>query len=299
MGTDSIREPAKRFGVQYVPEVNISPSDYLPHYRDNYRRLKPQTNGCTTLIGMIANGSKLSDIELRVASRPDQVTITSNQQWTALHMVCVCANFVDENMYADIMCVLLDAGANINAQDEIGYTPLMRLVERGMFPVALFNILVDRQCDVNLRNNTQATALHLYYATNKYDLQIVSPILDAHFDINNTTDDGKNVLMIFLIRCPSPMLSKNRMQHVQLLIDRGTNLDAQDSDGNTVLHIATHRGLAELVPILINGGADVNIRNNLGETPIMQPCLSYYAAYHLRKAGATDRAPRCCCCSLI
>jgi ankyrin repeat protein len=50
-------------------------------------------------------------------------------------------------------------GANINTQDDEGYTPLMRILEKDF---DLAKILINQDTDVNLKNNKGETALHIF-----------------------------------------------------------------------------------------------------------------------------------------
>ena len=54
----------------------------------------------------------------------------------------------------------------------------------------------------------------------------------------------------------------------RLLIDNGADLDIRNTDGNTPLHWAAGEGQKELVVILIAHGADINARGKNGWTPL-------------------------------
>jgi hypothetical protein len=65
----------------------------------------------------------------------------------------------------------------------------------------------------------------------------------------------------------------------KLLVESGAKLQ-EFSFGNTELHLAAMRGFADLVPLLVKHGAQVNAVNEYGHTPL------YYAARHgYRKAA--------------
>jgi len=66
------------------------------------------------------------------------------------------------------------------------------------------------------------------------------------------------------------------MSKVQDLIKRGADVDAKDNDGDTPLHLATERNFIEIAKLLIERGADVNAKNSWGETPL------HMASYHNR-----------------
>lgn len=55
---------------------------------------------------------------------------------------------------------------------------------------------------------------------------------------------------------------------VNLILDRGANIDAQDNDGNTPLMIAVISQQPDMVQLLINRGAATNIQNNKGKTAL-------------------------------
>jgi hypothetical protein len=70
---------------------------------------------------------------------------------------------------------------------------------------------------------------------------------------------------------------------LRVLLENDPNLlsAARDSDGSTALHCATWKGHQDVVKLLINAGADVNIHNNnehWGTTPL-------HAAAHANQAA--------------
>ena len=55
---------------------------------------------------------------------------------------------------------------------------------------------------------------------------------------------------------------------VQLLLDYNADLDARDSDGDTLLHCAASGGQLEVARLLLKLNIEVNSRNNEGSTPL-------------------------------
>jgi len=57
---------------------------------------------------------------------------------------------------------------------------------------------------------------------------------------------------------------------VKLLIDAGANVNYKDSPRkSTALHTATYWGQSEIVELLVKNGANVNVQNIYGDTPLM------------------------------
>ena len=55
---------------------------------------------------------------------------------------------------------------------------------------------------------------------------------------------------------------------VQLLIERGSNVDTQDKSHLTPLHLASYYGKLEIVRVLLHHGARVYTKGNLGQTSL-------------------------------
>ena len=57
---------------------------------------------------------------------------------------------------------------------------------------------------------------------------------------------------------------------VQLLLDRGADVNAKASSGGMPLHYAAELGNKEIAELLLARGADVNAKNDIGATPLYQ-----------------------------
>jgi ankyrin repeat protein len=57
-------------------------------------------------------------------------------------------------------------------------------------------------------------------------------------------------------------------EQVKKLISKGADVDSKNNDGNTPLHLAAIYGTPEIVANLISKGADVDSKNNNGNTPL-------------------------------
>ncbi|EKX34971.1 hypothetical protein GUITHDRAFT_42184, partial [Guillardia theta CCMP2712] len=57
---------------------------------------------------------------------------------------------------------------------------------------------------------------------------------------------------------------------VRILLRQGANIDEKNYDGRTVLHIACAEGNYRMVEVLLNHGADKNIKDRWGNTPLQE-----------------------------
>src|SRR5262245_60582958 len=61
-------------------------------------------------------------------------------------------------------------------------------------------------------------------------------------------------------------------QLVRALLKQGASANARHADGSTALAWAVHRGDLESIDLLLAAGADANLANELGVTPLWLAC---------------------------
>ena len=79
---------------------------------------------------------------------------------------------------------------------------------------------------------------------------------------------------------------------VELLMKAGSDVNVQNSNGNTALMEAAGGGHTAMVELLLKAGADVNAKNKFGGTALMWAAGFGHTAMveRLLKAGADSRA---------
>eukprot|EP01036_Dinobryon_divergens_P022948 gene22948-31253_t len=108
----------------------------------------------------------------------------------------------------------------------------------------------------------------LYIATLGCHVKVVEILLNSGANVNiNSARNKETPLTISAYKGYSVI--------VALLCQKGANLEALNNEGCTALHAAAEKGHSMLAEILLNGGADIDAQDMDGETPLTKSIGSY------------------------
>ncbi|NTV29408.1 MAG: ankyrin repeat domain-containing protein [Candidatus Omnitrophica bacterium] len=181
----------------------------------------------------------------------------------------------------------LALGADVNARDNLGFPALMTAVRRGN--ERLVQVLLNAGADVDLdaqdpffADVTGANALMWAAEDGRQD--IVELLLDSGAEVDFWSDTSM----------PTALLRAAANGHgavVQTLLERGAAVD-QAVDGKTALHFAVREGYPGVVKVLLDYGADVNVRYHEmltgGWGPDGQEKLDYFGTILMQAALQGD-----------
>lgn len=171
-------------------------------------------------------------------------------------------------MVEDVAMVsgLVKGGAFLGWRDGTGYTPLHRAVH--FHHAIVSRLLLQAGADPNPRDHHGASPLHVAAGTGREE--IVADLLEAGADTELQTVGGYSPLSAAVA---NNRVSGNRMNVVRLLLNAGASTEHRDVVyGQTSLSWACRSGLAPIVRVLLEAGADVESRSSAGLTPLHLAC---------------------------
>jgi hypothetical protein len=139
-----------------------------------------------------------------------------------------------------------------------GETLLVRAAEGRS--VGMVRLLLEKGAEVNAINAYGRTAL--YAAAINGREEVVSILLRSGADPSRSLNNGMTPLYV------ASMLGYEAVVQVLLRHIRGRGVDDRTNDGHTALWIACAAGHVEIVRALFLAGADHNIADNQGRTPL-------------------------------
>ena len=166
---------------------------------------------------------------------------------------------------AAMAALLIESGANVQAVDRRGMTPLHVAAVKGRDE--LLELLITAKADIKANDSGGRTPLH--YAAMYNHKGTIDWLTRKGADINATDDEGETPL--------HSAVRRFRKVATDRLIANGAKVDAKNQKGQTALHIAATEGpqapevdalVAAVAEVLLAAGADVNAKDQAGATPL-------------------------------
>jgi ankyrin repeat protein len=212
------------------------------------------------------------------------------------------------NGHYDVAAVLVEKGANPNDADIKGMTPLYAAVDmhtigdtfgrpyppkdviEGSLDAA--RILIKGGANVNARlkapilkrvydagdNRLGEGATPFMRAARKCDVEMMRILLGAKADVTLTQKSGNGPIMLCAGAvsggggedAPERVSEQEAVAAIQLAIDAGVDVNAQNATGDSALHTAATAGGGQpaIIRLLVERGARVDVKNQADRTPL-------------------------------
>jgi ankyrin repeat protein len=184
--------------------------------------------------------------------------------------------------------LLLTSGSSVNLQDGKNSTPLHRAAQSGHIDIV--TLLLSSGAGVNIRNSNNKTAFDLAVDNDRLDVarSIAEWIGDTDLQVfinsvslvSASQDSLPSVAMPPLGRGSEANIpdelrrslhaasGAGHLEIVRSLLEGGANIDERDESHRTPLSHASGSGRVEVAKLLIEYGADVNSSDGTGWTPL-------------------------------
>ena len=206
----------------------------------------------------------------------------------------------------NVLTVLLEYGADVNARAESGHTPLHSAVHVGYTNSAdMVTVLLAYGADVNARSELFGTPrdkakwdrniARKYGKGRKHSSSRISSYTEAIFVLDQARrllDSG--VYAEAWAENGATALHRaalfGRADVMTVLLEHGeADVAARDEDGRTALHWAAQAGKAAVVTRLLKHGADAAAKDKAGQTP--RDLAKHKGIIHLRDQATGKETP--------
>ncbi|KAI9777384.1 MAG: hypothetical protein M1839_008897 [Geoglossum umbratile] len=157
----------------------------------------------------------------------------------------------------EVVQLLLQRGADVDARDNSGGTPLYRAAENGHD--AVVRLLLENGANVDMKDVVSG-----YGAIHRTALmghtEVARLLLERGADVNAKCKDNNTPLVLAIGDGHEPVM--------RLLLEKGANVEMKDSDGDPPLHSAAYHGNEAMVQLLVEKGADVKAKGKSGRTAL-------------------------------
>jgi ankyrin repeat protein len=224
--------------------------------------------------GEIHDASKSGDLERVKALLKDNPKLVSSKDDHSATPLLWAAN----KGHKDVVQVLLDYKADVNATDGDGHSALHYAVFNDHLDVAV--LLLANKADVKAKTSVGETPLHVAAGSGHKDMAEL--LLTNKADVAAKSNTGLTPLHL--------AASNGHTDVAEVLLGKKAEVNAKDNDGDTPLHLAAAHGFKNVAELLLTNKADINATDSAGETPLHYAIIRKHndVAEFLRQHGGNE-----------
>jgi ankyrin repeat protein len=250
-----------------------------------FRRAAPADGGALTPLIFAARANDLESVKTLLDAGVD-INQQSGYGWSALLVAT-------QNRYYRLGAYLIERGADVNLAHNGGWTPLYlatdnRNIENGDYPVRkpdmehldFITLLLDKGANVNHRVKDSSETRTVFTnqwldengataflrASQSGDLELMKLLLSRGADPKINTVLNVSALHVaagigWVEGITFEWSPKATLDAVKMLLDLGLDPNLQADTGRVALHGAAHKGRADVIQVLADAGAKLDVRD--------------------------------------
>lgn len=156
----------------------------------------------------------------------------------------------------ELIRALLNSGANVNAKDNLGKTPIMLILPKEKIK-EIYSILISYRADLSLKDMYGDTVIHIAIMMN-VPADTLAVLTSHGADVDARNKEGVTPLSI--------AVQKEDIAIVKLLTKAGANIHTKDTNNKSPLDWALS-GSNEMLEAVVNA-SNVNSQDSEGNTPL-------------------------------
>lgn len=264
--------------------LDLAIAQNCPALADAIRRHGGISTGKGPIFGAILHGDA-AELERILMLEEEQIAAALMDGTTPLHIAALDSN-------PELARILLRHNAPVDARDDEHETPLHWAAHTGNARVVA--LLLEHGADPNARNEYGMTPLWERRDWDntvdllKYSISFFSTPITPAFDSMEAMmwrrlERNRRTVAALLLRHgadvdaidygnETPLCQAARVDLdpaiVRMFLEYGAEVNVRNTNGDTPLHTAAEEGSVEMLRLLLRHGADLDARNDQGETPL-------------------------------
>ncbi|CAM4771260.1 unnamed protein product [Rotaria magnacalcarata] len=178
---------------------------------------------------------------------------------------CTILHYAAWQNNPDLLTLLLKFADDLELRDNLGWTPLMTAINRDSKENV--KMLLENGSKIDC-DNAQGIDL-IAMAMNFNDIELIEILMDHGAQVTHVPDtkaDDASSMGCYLLHFA---VDSGLIDAVQLLINKGKiPINTLDQAGWSPLHLAAGHNYLDIVKLLLENNADVNIRDSYENTPL-------------------------------
>ena len=181
-----------------------------------------------------------------------EIEATDSDGYAPLHLAVLRGQI-------DVVQLLLEEKAEIETTDEIGRTALF--LAAGHYQIEVAQLLLEKNAQIEASDYYERTPLHLAVEVGGRDIVQLLLKKNAEIEAQSSTDRRGFAPLHLAAVC-------GHRDIVQLLLEEKAQIETTDKDGQTPLFLAVGRSQIEVVQLLLEKNAQIDTTGKDGQTPL-------------------------------